>query len=234
MQPQMQAGAQLGTASNEALALRQNRVLRNTYLLLALSLIPTVIGAFVGVNSNFSFLRSAPVAGPLIMLAVMFGCLFGVSKLRNSGWGVALLLGFTFLMGWWLGPMLQMALGFSNGAQLIGMAAGGTSVIFVAMAAIGMTTKRDISFLGKFLFIGLIVVVLAMLANLFFQLPALSLAVSAAAVFLFSVFILYDINRVVRGGETNYVMATVAIYLDIYNLFINLLNLLMVFSGQRE
>ncbi len=233
MQPQMQPMQNTFGRSADQVAVR-NRVLRNTYVLLALTMIPTVIGAMVGINTNFSFMAAYPIAGPLLMLAVMIGMLFGVTKLRNSVWGIALLFGFTFVAGWWLGPMLQVALGMSNGAQLIGMAAGGTGIVFAVMATIATTSKRDFSFMGKFLFVGLIVLIVAMVANLFFQIPALALTISAAAVFLFSMFLLYDVSRIVNGGETNYVMATMAIYLDIYNLFVHLLNLLMALAGNRE
>lgn len=233
MQPGFQH-ARSGLTHTADRALQQNRVLRNTYLLLALTMVPTVIGAMIGLNTNFSFLSAAPIAGPLLMFALMMGLLFGVTKLRNSVWGIALLFGFTFLAGWWLGPILQVALGLSNGAQLIGMAAGGTGLVFAVMATIATTSKRDFSFMGKFLFVGLIVVIVAALANLFFQIPALALTISAVAVLLFSMFILYDVSRIVNGGETNYVMATMAIYLDIYNLFIHLLHLLMAFAGNRD
>ena len=215
-------------------ALQQHKVLRNTYMLLAISMIPTVIGAAVGVNTDFSFLRGYPIMGPLAMLAVMIGLLFGVTRFRNSSVGELLLLGFTFIAGWWLGPMLQMALGFRNGPQLIGMAAGGTGAVFFAMAGIATVTKKDFGFLGNFLFVGLILLVVASLANLFFQVPAVSLAISAVGVLTFSLYLLYDVSRIVQGGETNYIMATMAIYLDIYNLFISLLNILMALTGQRD
>jgi modulator of FtsH protease len=236
MQPDLQTIQSNGALSQRAgeLTLGRNKVLRNTYLLLALTMIPTVIGAMVGVNTNFGFLRAYPIAGPIGMFLVMMGILFGVTKLRNSVWGVGLLLAFTFVAGWFLGPILQVALGLKNGAQLIGLAAGGTGVIFATMAGIATVTKRDFSFMGKFLLVGLILLIVASLANLFFQIPALALTLSAVAVLLFSAFILYDVSRVVNGGETNYVMATMAIYLNIYNLFVNLLNLLMAFAGNRE
>ncbi len=236
MQPDLQTVNTNGALSQRAgdVALAQNRVLRNTYLLLAITMIPTVIGAVVGVNTSFSWLRAYPIAGPIGMFLVMMGLLFGVTKLRNSVWGVGLLLAFTFVAGWFLGPILQVALGLKNGAQLIGLAAGGTGVIFATMAGIATVTKRDFSFMGKFLLVGLILLIVASLANLFFQIPALALTISAVAVLLFSLFILYDVSRIVTGGETNYVMATMAIYLNIYNLFVHLLNLLMVFAGNRE
>jgi modulator of FtsH protease len=144
------------------------------------------------------------------------------------------LLGFTFVAGVFLGPILQVALHFKNGAQLVGMAAGGTGIIFLSLATLATVTKKDYNFMGKFLFIGLIMLIVASFANLFFQVPALALTISAIAVMIFSAFILFDVSRIVHGGETNYVMATLSLYLDIYNLFINLLQLLMAFSGERD
>ena len=229
----MQPDIQVSTQTTQ-LALVQNRVLRNTYMMLALTMIPTVIGALVGTASNFSFLAQSPIMGPLLMLAAMFGLMFAVSATRNSIWGVILLLAFTFVMGWWLGPMLQYALNFRNGGQLVGMAAGGTGVIFFTLAGIATVTRKDFSFMGKFLLVGLVLLVIASIANLFFQVPAASLTISSIAVLLFSGYILYDVSQIVHGGETNYVMATLKIYLDIYNIFINLLNLLLAFSGQRD
>lgn len=229
MQPELRYPAQ-----SPALATERNSVLRNTYMLLGLSMIPTVIGAWVGVNTNFSWLAQYPIAGPLVMLAVIIGSLFAVSALRNSVWGVAAMLGFTFLMGWWLGPMLQYALHFRNGAQLIGLAGGATGAIFLGLASYVTVTKKDFSFLGKFLFVGLILLVLGSIANLFFQVPAASLTISAVAVVLFAAYLLYDVSRVVNGGETNYIMAALTIYIDIYNIFVHLLNLLLAFSGSRD
>ncbi len=230
MQSNLQA---VGQATPE-LALRQNRVLRNTYLLLALSLVPTAIGALVGVQLNFAFMAGSPVMSFLLFLAVAWGFIWGIQKNRDSGLGVALLLGFTFLMGVMLGPILQVSLGLRNGGALVATAAAGTSIIFFTLAGIATATKRDFSFMGKFLFIGLILLLLAMLANIFLQLPALALTISAVAVLLFSAFILHDVSRIVTGGETNYIVATLAIYLDVYNLFVHLLNLLMAFAGERD
>ncbi len=212
----------------------QNKVLRNTYMMLALTMIPTIIGAFVGTSINFSFMAGHPVMAALLMFGTMMGLLFAVTALRDSVWGIVALLGFTFVAGVFLGPILQVALHLKNGAQLIGLAAGGTSVIFFSLATIATTTKKDFSFMGKFLFIGLILLIVASLANMFFQIPALSLTISAIAVMIFSAYILFDVSRIVQGGETNYVMATLSLYLDIYNLFINLLSLLMAFSGERD
>jgi FtsH-binding integral membrane protein len=147
---------------------------------------------------------------------------------------VVALLGFTFVAGWFLGPILQHALHFKNGAQLVGMAAGGTGLIFFSLATIATVTKKDFSFMSKFLFIGMVLLIVASLANMFFQIPVLALTISAIAVLIFSAYILFDISQIIHGGETNYVMATMTLYLDIYNIFINLLNLLMAFSGERD
>ena len=230
MQPQFQM---TGQATNE-LALQQNKVLRNTYMLLALTMVPTVIGALLGVQLKFSFFAGSPLISFLIFMAVAFGFMWGIERTKHSAMGVVLLLGFTFFMGLMLSRILQVALGFSNGASLIAMAAGGTGAIFFTLAGVATVTKKDFSFLGKFLFVGLVVVLLAALANVFFQLPALSLTISAVAVMLFSAYILYDISRIVNGGEDNYISATLAVYLDIYNVFVSLLNLLMAFGGDRE
>ncbi|MBI5329597.1 MAG: Bax inhibitor-1/YccA family protein [Betaproteobacteria bacterium] len=211
-----------------------NRVLRNTYLMLGLTMIPTVIGAFLGLSMNFGFMAEHPIMFALGSLAVMMGLFFGINATRNSAMGVVLLLILTGFMGVMLGPILQVALGFSNGGQIVGLAAGGTGAIFLTLAGVTTTTKRDFSFLGKFLMIGLVLVILASLANLYFQIPALALTISAVSVLIFSGFILFDVQRVVSGGETNYVMATLAIYLDIYNLFVSLLQLLMAFMGERD
>ncbi len=230
MQPQFQMTGQ----ATGALSLQQNRVLRNTYLLLALSMVPTVIGALVGVQLKFSFFAGSPLISFLLFMGIAFGFMWGIERTKDSGLGVALLLGFTFFMGLMLSRILQVALGFANGGSLIALAAGGTGAIFFTLAGVATVTKKDFSFLGKFLFIGLVVVLLAALANIFFQIPALSLTISAVAVLLFSAYILHDISRIVTGGETNYVSATLAIYLDIYNVFVSLLNLVMAFGGERD
>jgi FtsH-binding integral membrane protein len=217
-----------------SLSLEQNKVLRNTYTMLGLTMIPTIIGAFVGLSMNFSFMAEHPIMAPLLMFGVMMGMLFGVTALRNSVWGIVMLLGFTFVAGLFLGPILQHALHLRNGAQLVGMAAGGTGLIFFSLATIATVTKKDFSFMGKFLFIGLILLVIASLANIFFAIPALSLTISAIAVLIFSAYILFDISQIIHGGETNYVMATLTLYLDIYNIFVNLLSILMALTGERD
>jgi len=226
---QIQTINQVGT-----LAAEQNKVLRNTYMMLALTMIPTVIGAFVGMSMSFAFMAQSPIMSSLLMFGAMIGMMFAVTALRNSVWGIVALLGFTFVAGVFLGPILQVALHLKNGAQLIGMAAGGTGIIFFSLATLATVTKKDFSFMGKFLFIGLILLIVASLANLFFQIPALSLTISSIAVLIFSAYILFDVSRIVHGGETNYVMATLGLFLNIYNLFIHLLSLLMAFSGERD
>jgi len=229
MQPEFRIPAQ-----SPAVVTEQNKVLRNTYSLLGLSMIPTVFGAWLGLNTSFAWVAQHPIAAPLMMVAVMIGALFAVTALRNSAWGVVAMLAFTFLMGWWLGPMLQYSLHLRNGAQLVGLAAGGAGAIFLGLAGYVTVSKRDFSFLGKFLFAGLILLVLGAFANLFLQVPAASLTISAVALVLFAGYILYDVSQIVNGGETNYVMATLRIYIDIYNLFVNLLNLLLAFAGSRD
>lgn len=211
----------------------RNRVLRNTYWLLALSLLPTVLGAWLGVSTGITRSLSGGL-GLVVFMAGAFGFMFAIEKTKNSAAGVPMLLAFTFFMGLMLSRILQVALGFSNGGSLIATAAGGTGAIFFTLAGVATVTKKDFSFLGKFLFIGVVVVLLAALANVFFQIPALSLTISAVAVLIFSAYILYDISRIVNGGETNYITATLAVYLDVYNVFVSLLNLLMAFGGERD
>jgi len=213
------------------LAASRNKVLRNTYLLLALSMIPTAIGALAGVSMHF-MLRGW--LGPLLFLGVSFGAFYGIEKTKNSPVGVGLLLAYTGFMGLWLSQYLQIALRFANGPQMIAMAATGTAAIFFTLATVATVTKRDFSFMGKFLFVGLVLLVLASLANIFLAIPALSLTVSVIATLIFSAYILYDVSQIVNGGQTNYITATLQLYLDIYNVFISLLNLLMAFSGDRE
>lgn len=217
-----------------SLSVSTHKVLRNTYMLLGLSMVPTVIGAMVGMSMNMSYMAQHPMISTLVMLAVMFGLFMGISANRNSALGVVFLLVLTGFMGLMLGPVLQVALHLKNGAQIVGLAAGGTGVIFMSLAGFATVSKKDFSFLGNFLFIGLILLLVASLANMFFQIPALALALSGVSVLLFSGYILYDVSRIVQGGETNYVMATLALYLDIYNLFVNLLQLLMVLMGERD
>src|SRR6187455_2406410 len=223
------------TGAEAVLPISQNTVLRNTYWLLALSLLPSIAGAFVGMQMGFaSFYRTSPIMAPLVMLAVMIGSLFVVTRLRNSSWGVLALFAFTFIAGLMLTPILTVAAGFRNGGQLVALSGGLTAAVFFSLAAYASVTKRDFAFLGKFLFVGLVLLIVASLANIFLQIPALSVTISAVAVLIFSLYLLHDLTNIVRGGETNYVMATLNLFLSVYNIFISLLNLLLVFSGQRD
>ncbi|VVE25570.1 membrane protein [Pandoraea aquatica] len=212
----------------------RNKVLRNTYWLLALSMLPTIAGAWLGVTYGFALFAGSPVVSMVLFLAVAFGFMFAIERFKNSGVGVALLLGFTFFMGLMLTRLLSFVLGFSNGASLIMLAFGGTAVIFTVMATVATVSKRDFSGLGKWLFMGVIVILLASIANIWLHLPALMLTVSVLAIAIFSAYILFDVQRVVNGGETNYVTATLAIYLDLYNIFTNLLAILGVLGGNRN
>ena len=229
MQPDYSA-----TAQTAVLADTRHRVLRNTYWLLALTLIPTAIGAMIGINLNFGFLRTNPIIATIAVIGIFYGWIYAIERNRESGLGVGLLLGFTLFMGVILGPLLQVALHLKNGGNLVGLAAGGTAVTFFALAAVATTSKRDFSFLGNFLLVGGIVVMLAVVANIFLASPLLQLVVCGAFVLLSSMLILYHLNAVVRGGETNYISATLSIYIAVYNLFSSLLQILMAISGQRD
>jgi modulator of FtsH protease len=210
----------------------RNRVLRNTYWLLALSMVPTVFGAYIGVQ--FALPMFAGGLGALLFLAIAFGFIFAIEKTKNSAAGVPILLGFTFFMGLMLAPLLRYTLGFANGGALIMTAFAGTAAVFATMATVATVTKRDFSGMGSWLFAGVIVLILASLANVFLHLTALTLVVSTVAMVIFSAFILFDVQRIVNGGETNYVSATLAIYLDIYNVFTALLQLLGIGFGNRD
>jgi modulator of FtsH protease len=209
------------------------KVLRNTYLLLALTMVPTVIGAFIGMATAGVIMQS-PIISTVVMLAAVIGLQFGIAANRNSGVGVALLLLMTGLLGWWLGPILNVALSLKNGMALVGYAAVGTGAIFLTMGVIASTTKRDFGFMGKFLFVGMIALLVAMLANMWLQIPALALTISTLVIVVFSLFLLYDLQRIIRGGETNYVMATTGVYMSLFNIFANLLHLLMALAGERD
>jgi modulator of FtsH protease len=207
--------------------------MRNTYLLLALTMVPTVIGAVVGM-ATASIVMASPIMISLVMLAVVIGLQFAIAANRNNAFGIGLLLLMTGLLGWWLGPILNVALSMKNGMALVGYAALGTGAVFLGMGAIAQTAKRDFSFLGKFLFVGMWALVIAMIANMFFQIPAVSLAISTLVIVVFSLFLLYDLQRIVRGGETNYVMATTGVYMSLFNIFANLLNILLALAGNRD
>ena len=216
-----------------AISAESQKVLRNTYLLLALTMVPTIAGAFLGMATT-SVVVAHPIITTFVMLAAVVGLQFAIVANRNSTLGVALLLLMTGLLGWWLGPILNYALALKNGVQLVGYAAGGTAVVFLVMGAIATTTKRDFSFMGKFLFVGMIALLIAMIANMFLQIPALALTISTLVIVVFSLFLLHDLSRIVTGGETNYIMATTGVYLSLFNIFANLLQILLALGGERD
>jgi len=230
MQPELQT---IRTAPAGTLGAAQSKVLRNTYLLLALTMVPTVIGAYIGIGTA-GIVFKHPIMISLGMLAVAIGLQYAIAANRNSALGVGLLMLLTLLLGWWLGPILSVALALKNGPQLVGYAAAGTGAILAVMAVIATTSKRDFSFMGKFLFVGMIALLVAMLANMFFQIPALALTISTLVIVVFSLFLLHDISRIVHGGETNYIMAATGVYMSLFNIFANLLQLLMAFTGNRD
>lgn len=208
-------------------ALEMNKVLRNTYALLSMTLLFSAAMAGVSMALNW------PHPGIVITLVGYFGLLFLTTKLRNSAWGILSVFALTGFMGITLGPILNMYLyRFGNGSEIIMMALGGTGVIFLAMSGLALTSKRDFSFMGKFLAIGILVAFLAAIGNIFFQIPALSLAVSAMFVMLSAGIILFQTQQIIQGGETNYIMATVTLFVSLYNIFISLLNLLGAGFGE--
>jgi len=211
----------------------RNRVLRNTYWLLALSLVPTVLGAWVGVSTGISAMMG-PGLSLIVFLAGAFGFMYAIEKTKHSGTGVLVLLAFTFFMGLMLARLVGSILGLRNGASLVMTAFGGTAAIFVAMAMLAGVVKRELSGLGKMLTVGALVVLVAMLANFFLQSSALMLALLVLCLGIFSAFILVDLKRVFDGGETNYISATLAVYMDVFNVFQSLLALLGIFGGERE
>lgn len=206
---------------------RMNSVLRNTYLLLSMTLLFSAAMAGLAIVFNW------PYPGPFIVLAGYFGLLFATTKLRNSAWGLLSVFALTGFMGATLGPIINMYLyAYANGSELVMMAMGGTGVIFLAMSGIALTSKRDFSWMGKFLLVGILVAFLAAVGNLFFQFQPLALAVSSMFVFLMAGLILFQTQQIVRGGETNYIMATVTLFVSIYNLFSSLLHLLGFALGE--
>jgi FtsH-binding integral membrane protein len=222
------------TSFPRQLGAERNQVLRNTYWLLGLSLIPTAIGALVGMQFSWSFLQTNPILFALGFLGVFYGMIFAIEKNRNSSVGVFLLLGFTFLMGVMLAPLLKVALGLSNGGQLVAFAAGGTGVAFFGLSAVASTTKKDLGFLGNFLAVGVLIAIVAVIANIFLASPVLHLTLCAVIMMLSAGLILWQLNAIVRGGETNYVSATLTLYISVYNLFTTMLQLLMAFAGNRD
>jgi modulator of FtsH protease len=230
----MNQGAQVLTpAGGGALAAQRNRVLRNTYWLLALSMVPTVLGAWIGVQTGISQAMS-PGIGLVVFLAGAFGFMFAIERTKNSAAGVPLLLAFTFFMGLMLARLLGVVLGLSNGTGLVMTAFAGTGVIFLGMATMSTVVKRDLTQMGKFLFIGMIMLLVAMIANFFIQSGPLMITLSVLAIGIFSLFILHDLKRVQDGIETNYITATLGVYLSLYNVFSNLLALLGIFGGDGD
>jgi modulator of FtsH protease len=211
----------------------RNRVLRNTYWLLALSMLPTVLGAWVGMQTGITRGLS-PGIGVIVFLAGAFGFMFAIEKTKNSAAGVPILLGFTFFMGLMLARLLGVVMELKNGGSLVMMAFGGTGAIFLGMATLSSVIKRDLTNMGKFLFIGAILLLLAGIANIFIQSSALMITLSVLAIGIFSAFILYDLKRVQDGEETNYITATLGVYLSVYNVFSNLLMMLGIIGGERE
>jgi len=222
-----------GYVRTGALAEQRDRVLRNTYWLLALSMVPTVLGAWIGVSTGL-VAAMTPGVSLVVFLVGAFGLMFAIEKTKNSAAGVPVLLGFTFFMGLMLSRIISPILGLANGAQLIMVAFAGTGAIFLGMASISTVIKRDLSAMGKWLFIGAVMLLVAMLANFFIQSSALMITLMVLAIGIFSAFILVDLKRVRDGEETNYITATLGVYLSLYNVFQSLLALLGIFGGQSD
>lgn len=210
-------------------ALSTNKVLRNTYLLLGMTFLFSAFTAYISLKTN-----SRPLH-PLMFIAGIYGLMFLTNALKNSVWGLVSVFAFTGFMGYSIGPILNMYMhNFTNGSQLITTALGGTGLIFFSLSGYVLTTRKDFSYLGGFLFVGVMVAFLAMIANIFLQIPALSLGISAAFVLISSGLILFQTSEIINGGETNYISATVSLFVSIYNLFLSLLNLLGAFSGNKD
>ena len=214
-----------GPAQEQA-ALATNKVLRNTYTLLALTLL------FSGFTAGLAIVTNTPPLGIFITLGGYFGLLFLTTWLRNSPWGLASIFALTGFMGYTLGPIINAYLGLPNGPQIVMTAMGGTGIIFLGLSGYALVSRKDFSFMGGFLMVGILVAFLASLAAIFLQMPGLSLAVSAMFILLMSGLILYQTSEIIHGGETNYIMATITLYVTIYNLFLSLLHLLGIFSGE--
>jgi modulator of FtsH protease len=211
----------------------RQRVLRNTYWLLALSLLPTVLGAWLGVSTGITRSLSGGL-GLIVFLGGAFGFMFAIEKTKNSAAGVPVLLAFTFFMGLMLSRLIAMVLGFKNGPELVMTAFGGTAGVFFVMASLATVIKRDLSGMGKWLFVGAMVLMVGAIINVFVGSSAGMMAISVAAIGIFSAFMLYDLKQIMDGGETNYISATLALYLDMFNVFQSLLALLGIFGGERD
>ena len=221
-------GYGLGTSTQE-----RNKVLRNTYWLLAISMIPTVLGAWVGVATGITSALSGGI-GLMVFLAGAFGFIFAIEKTKNSAAGVPVLLAFTFFMGLMLSRMIAMVLGFKNGSELIMTAFGGTAGVFFVMAALSSVIKRSLEGMGKWLFVGALAIMIGGIINVFVGSTAGMMAISVAAIGVFSAYMLYDLKRIVDGGETNYISATLGLYLSVMNVFQSLLALLGIACGERD
>jgi modulator of FtsH protease len=233
MQPELRTVRTGAPAATQDLAQQQNKVLRNTYMLLALTLIPTAIGAAIGTNIDLSFMRTSPMLSFVVILGVFYGWIYAIERNKESATGLVLLFGFTLFLGLLLGPLLHRTLGFANGTELVMMAAGGTAAVFFVMAGIASNTKRDFSGLTSFLTVGAVIIMLGLVAAMFTQSPILYLVVLGAFVLFSSLMIMWQVNRIVGGGETNYISATLTLYISIYNLFSALLQLLGL-GGRSE
>ncbi|PLW66721.1 BAX inhibitor (BI)-1/YccA family protein [Pseudohalioglobus lutimaris] len=215
---------EMNTAGMDSV-LATNKVLRNTYMLLAMTL------AFSAVTATISMAMGLGQGAALVLMLVGFGLLFVVNKMADSSKGLLAIFAFTGVMGASIGPMLNYYLSMPGGPALVMQALGGTALVFFGLSAYALTTRKDFSFMGGFLFVGLLVAVVASIANIFMGIPAVSLAISAAIVMIMSGLILFDTSRIINGGETNYIRATVSLYLNIYNLFIHMLHLLTALGG---
>ena len=211
---------------------QRNRVLRNTYWLLALSMVPTVLGAWIGVSTGLMSAMGLGVS-TIVFFVGAFGLMFAIQKYKDQAAGVPLLLAFTFFMGLMLSRLIGAVLGLANGAGLIMTAFAGTGLIFLGMASLSTVIKRDLTSMGKFLFVGMIMLIVAAIANIFLQSSALMITISVIAIGIFSAFILHDLKRVRDGEETNYITATLGVYVSLYNVFTSLLSLLGL-AGSRE
>jgi modulator of FtsH protease len=211
----------------------RNKVLRNTYWLLALSMVPTVLGAWLGVATGITSALT-PGIGLIVFLGGAFGFMFAIEKTKNSSAGVAVLLGFTFFMGLMLARLIGIVLGFKNGTSLVMTAFGGTAGVFFVMASLASVIKRDLSGMGKFLFVGALAIMIGAIINVFVGSTIGMMVISVMAIGVFSAYMLYDLKQIVDGGETNYITATLALYLDAFNVFQSLLALLGIMGGERE
>ena len=232
MNQPFESSGRFGTAASGS-TLQRNKVLRNTYWLLALSMLPTVLGAWIGVQTGITAGLTGGL-GLIVFLGGAFGFMFAIEKTKNSATGVPVLLAFTFFMGLMLSRMLAMVLGFKNGSDLIMTAFGGTAGVFVVMASLSTVIKRDLSGMGKWLFIGALAIMIGGIINVFVGSTAMFATIATLAIVIFSAYLLYDLKNIVDGGETNYISATLAVYLDLFNIFQSLLALLGIFGGERD